>query len=73
MRRFLNLFFVFWAILGLSPVLWGMPTMQVGSPSASYWEHQAGHCQPDFTLYDANGYPASSPSDRFEDGPNTYD
>lgn len=47
--------------------------MQVSSPSASYWEHQTDLCQPDFTSYDANCYPASSPNDRFEDGPNTYD
>jgi hypothetical protein len=47
--------------------------MQVGSPSASYWEHQTGHCQPDFTSYDANWQPSSPPVACFEDGPNTYD
>jgi len=73
MRRLLNIFLIVLAVLGLTPALWGMSTMQVGSPSASYWEHQTGHYQPDFTSYDANWHPISSPVGCFEDGPNTYD
>jgi len=73
MRRLLNIFLVVWVVLGLSPAVWGMPTMRVGSLSESYTACLAGHCTPDFTFYDANCYPASSPNDRFEDGPNTYD